>query len=370
MRLRKLFCVLWLLAGAHVSAFAQLSIQYVGFNAEDVGNTIVNNISLLNTGNVQSAVLDIKLYNSSRQKLMHITTAPVSLKQGQNMIGRSTLNVTSVFYDASDAGNYLKTFRKLSSGNYSVCVIANEYGNAEQHASDEYCDELSVEHDFNLSLVSPLDNDEIETSHPVLIWTHNEPFSMNSGGEDYRILLAELLPGQSPASAIVSNNILFNRNNLRTHTVVYPANVPKLEAGKKYCWKIEKISNGRVVNQTDVWTFTVIPDKKNVDVKYGVLAKDVNASYYQIGNGKIFFRFTESYASKGELKIRLTDEMNHEVKPKAVNEARANDGINYKVRGGNAFEIDVDDLHLKAGFYLLEVINEKQEKFLLKCKVD
>lgn len=367
----KIKFVLAILLFSFVSkSFAQVTIQNVGFNGDDISNTGVNNVTLFNAGVEFSASMDIVIYDASRIDLMKVTTKPVLIKKGMNNFSRASLSVQNVVYGNSDAAGFIKTFHKLPSGNYICCLRLVNSSNPELADGAEYCDEVSVEHDLSMSLVSPFDDDVIETKHPVLVWTHNEPFAINTGAEDYRIVVTQMHEGQNAEAAMAANPLLFSKNGLTSHSVIYPVNAPDLEKGKSYCWQVTKSINGRVVNQTEVWKFTLSDQPDTKDYKYGELTTTLSSSYYTCNNGKVFFRFREAYSSSGKLQIKIKDKYNKEISVAAKNQKSNDLVLNYKSNGSNAYEINVDELHLKDGFYLLEVFNEKKEKFLLKFKVE
>ncbi|MEP7265009.1 MAG: hypothetical protein ABI772_10955 [Bacteroidota bacterium] len=351
-------------------SFAQVTIQNVGFNGDDVSSTCITNASLFNAGVEFSASMEIVIYDASRIDLMKVTTKPVLIKKGMNNFSRMSLAVQNVVYGNSDAAGFIKTFHRLSSGNYICCLRLINSTNPELTDGAEYCDEISVEKDLSMSLVSPFDDDIIETNHPVLVWTHNEPFANNTGAEDYRIVVTQMHEGQNAEAAMAANPLLFSKNALTSHSVIYPVNAPDLEKGKSYCWQVTKSINGRVVNQTEVWKFTLSDEPDTKDYKYGELSTTLSSSFYTSNNGKVFFRFREAYNSSGKLEIKIKDKFNKEVSVLAKNQKSNDLALNYKSNGSNAYEINVDELHLKDGFYLLEVFNEKKEKYLLKFKVE
>ena len=370
MRSKSKFLLLIPMIFISVTLSAQVTIKNIGFNGNDISGPCITNMTILNQGNEFSSPIDITLYDAARLQLMKVTTIPVKVLHGISNFSRSTLIVANVVYDANESAGFIKTFHRLPSGNYICCVRFSAYFDSELNDAAEFCEEQSVENDFTMNLISPFNEDIIETNHPLLIWTHNEPFTRNSGVEDYRIIVTELHSGQNPEAAIISNNPVFSKNNISSHSIIYPANAMELESGKKYAWQVTKSINGKIVNQTDVWEFSLDPRNSIADHKYGELSTTLNASYYSCKNGKVFFRFTEAYNSNGILKVLIKDKNNAAISPKVKMDNDMQGALNYKSTGSNAYEIDINPLHLKVGFYTLEVVNEKNEMYLLKFKVE
>jgi len=370
--MRSIIKYLFVLAFIITSGYskAQLTIQNVSFNGEDVSNSGISNIIVFNSGNEFTSSIEAVIYNSDRFELMKAVTQPIQFKNGLNSISRQKLSLNNINYANNDVAKYIHDFHRLPSGNYIYCVRVLSSIDVEATGGAEFCDEVSMERDFSMNLVSPFDGDEIETSYPLLVWSHTEPFIRNNTSDDYYIQLTELLDGQNPETALSLNRVLFTKNNISSHSILYPVSAAKLEEGKSYCWKVVKSVNGKIVNQSEVWKFKISGTNQPKDHKYGMMSKQLNASFYTCKNGKVFFRFDEAYTSKGKLNLKLKDAGNKDVIASVKSDNREETELNYKATGSNAYLLDVDELHLKAGFYILEVLNEKKDKYLLKIKIE
>jgi len=97
--------------------------------------------------------------------------------------------------------------------------------------------------------------------------------------------------------------------------------------------------------------------------QYGQLKKKPDGGYYKIMDGKVRFKYREKYNdSDGLLSFKIYDDFHNDVTTtySSVNPQTL-------VYGENWFDIDVTSL--SAGHYLLEVINEKNEKNYLRFKI-
>ncbi|MGE0567816.1 MAG: hypothetical protein AB7O73_07695 [Bacteroidia bacterium] len=91
---------------------------------------------------------------------------------------------------------------------------------------------------------------------------------------------------------------------------------------------------------------------------YAVLKKEYDGGYYIISNDKIRFKYDGEY-NDGNLQYQILDGENNIISgPPSL----------LKKLGDNRYYFSVASLNLSSGFYKLEVINEKNEKFVLKMK--
>lgn len=94
------------------------------------------------------------------------------------------------------------------------------------------------------------------------------------------------------------------------------------------------------------------------------LKKKLDAGYYVPKNGILGFMFTEEYNPlTSSLNYRVYNELNP-----STTTSLGNSNIKY---GDNRYSLDVSNLlSLSPSFYILEVINDKNEKWLLRFKID
>src|SRR6187399_882039 len=127
---------------------AQVNIQNINVNSDNVSGVLVNAVSVFNYGNEFTASLSIKLFDGRRSQLVAVTTSPVQIRKGLNTFSRMTLSVLSENYANTDNGKYIKTFHTLPTGNFVCCVNLASPSDPEMMDTEEFCEELSVEKDF------------------------------------------------------------------------------------------------------------------------------------------------------------------------------------------------------------------------------
>lgn len=356
-------------------SIGQVTISSSSFNMYNVTPSSMCQVIIINSGDGGQVYLEAQILNSANEKLFVVTTNPIELKKGLNNILPSQISYSNIHYSTSNQGNFLKVNHRLSSGIFQYCVRVIPLSRIEE--GDEYCQDVETNEDWMMYLVFPADQEEIETKSPLLMWMHNEPFNILAPGEFYRMLLVEVMDGQQGEGAIQSNIPLFIKNYVDKHQVQYPFDAPKLEEGKKYAWKVQKIAKGNVVSQTETWEFNLAKEEKVKDLMFVALKRELDGSYYNVINDRIYFRFTEKYNLKN-IKCSILNNKNEEIQPDLGKVKRLDEEIKsekiaaeiIKNKGFNQFELDLLPYNLKKGFYILKVANDKNEDYKLKFYVE
>ncbi len=350
----------WMLGA--LAAEAQVSVLHSHLHPLNVTPKSSLQVSLMNTGGAATVRLESNVYNVGGQVVLRATSAPLQLKSGVNRIQSNQLLVANSMFASSAPGKYLQTHHRLPAGLYTHCLTVVPLNGAE--TGDEYCHDLDASENDFLQLSFPFDRDRIPTQYPVFVWSHSEPFSNLSEGESFRLTVVELTEAQSPESGLAANTPQFLQANVLSHQVSYPPAARKLQPEQRYAWRVEKISGGQVINQTDAWEFTLEGPSPQDDIRFADLQRDLDGSFYETVNDRIYFRFDEKY-QKGEVQLRILNERRQELQP-SVKNLRLEDQLNALAGGYNQFELDLSGFGLSSGFYYLEVFNRKQEAYRLR----
>jgi hypothetical protein len=346
------------------SQVSVVNIQVIPYN---ITPEVMLSASVMNNGNDLKVELVSRLYNFNNELLLTVKSAPFNLKKGLNSAIDVSRKATSVEYYSGNQSDYLKTTHALPNGTFKICVDVIQAQNPE--SLDQFCDEIESDYNQFLYLVFPADKDMVESTTPVLMWTHNEPFSVLTQGEYYRIIVTEIKEKQNAQEAIDINTPLMAKNYVTNHNVQYPYDAPVLQKGKHYAWQIQKVANGVTTNKTEAWEFSVSPDHSIKENKYVSLRKTLDAGYYLAENNKVFFKFDAQYSS-GIISCKIYDDKRNVMEPKAMNIGAKNPVPNFRQTGDNRYEINLNELNIKKGYYTLEVKNEKEELYLLKFYVE
>lgn len=366
MKLKNIFSLLaFLLLLLPSGSRAQQQITITGLQVApyNISPEALMSATIVNNGAETQVMLAAQLYNLNNEMLLSVKSGSFTLSQGLN--APATRAVTMTEYGSGGQADYIRSTHALPGGSFKVCVSVISLRTGEP--TDEFCDEL--ESDFNqyLYLVNPLDKDTVETTTPLLLWNHSEPFSALAPGEYYRMIVTEIKDQQSAEEAISVNSPLMVKNYLTTHSLQYPYDAQELSGGMRCAWVVQKISNGIVTNTTEAWQFVIrkAPDEQNI--KYVALAQELNATYYTAVNGRIYFRFVEEYYGNGSITATIVSEKGKTIPVLVLKDTDSKAPVTaIKVTGDNRFVLDLGQQNIKPGFYRLEVRNEKKELFYLK----
>jgi hypothetical protein len=350
------------------SLSGQVSIVSTNFNSLNVTPVSLCQANIMNAGSEISAVIQATIYNSANEKLLDCKTMPFVLKQGLNNVMSLQLSLEYSIFGTSAQASFVRTNHTLPSGNYKYCInviaVSSETG-------DDYCEEIQSELNSFLYLIDPFDHDTISTSHPLLIWTHSEPFNVLAQGEYFRLVLVELLESQNAESGVSVNNPVFEKSYVSSHQVQHPFDLKELEQGKRYGWQIQKFSNGMIVQKSEAWEFVIAKDNPVSESMFAVMKKKIDGGFYTAVNNKVYFRFDEAYIINSS-QCRIYDEKRKSYQPilYTLTETGEQIPVKEKQTGYNRFMINTAELELKKGYYMLEVKNTKGETFYLKFYVE
>lgn len=360
----KIFILAFMLTNFTIKA--QVSIVNIQVMPYNITPDALLAATIMNSGNVQQVQVVTRLYNFSSELLMTVKSAPFSIKQGLNSAFDGGRKVVGTEYASSNQGSYIKTTNGLPSGTFRICVDIMSIQSSD--IQDEFCDEIESNFNQYLYLVYPSDKDIIETKTPMLTWTHSEPFSILSQGESYRMIVAEIKDKQSAEESITINSPLMMKNYLTSHSLQYPYDAKELVEGKRYAWQVQKIANGVIINKTEAWEFSIKKNPEETELKYVALKQVVDGSFYTT-YGKIYFKFSEDYNSKGSISACIRSEKGKEFPITiARDELKEKNGTVSKIKniGDNRFILDLDKDNIKPGYYTMEIRNEKRETYYLK----
>lgn len=367
---KKVLSLIVVFFAASLGVKSQVSITNISIQGFNITPESLLNVGIINNGNEVQVQLLTQVFNSSSSVLMTVKSKPFVLKNGLNIGNSSERKVLSINYASSNQASYIKTAHNLPSGRYKICASVLPIGGADK--MDDLCEELEAEFNQYLYLINPNDGDTIETKNPLLSWTHSEPFTILNQGESYRMVVTEIKKNQSADDAITVNSPVMSKNYLVDHQLQYPIDAKELKEGAIYAWQVQKLSDGVVINKTEAWTFVTRNVSNAQSVKYIAVKPELDGSYYSANNGKVYFKFSEEYKTEGRMRFQLLDAKSNPIDiqierdfPNEI-DLKSTDQMKLKVLGDNQYELDLNQKHIKSGFYTLVIKNEKSEAFYLK----
>jgi hypothetical protein len=282
--------------------FSQFNLNaQVTLNFNNINEFIFNSREALNftaiNSNPKSFQIKIKgkITDGNGQSIAEFVSTPVMLQTGANVFGRMNIDFQEINYLNADIAEIELKTGTYPSGQYriciwSTCVTADCDGAGEYAGSIEnpVCVQVNVENPTPLLLSYPGDNSEIEETRPVYTWIPPAPVS-GIGGLNYKMVLVEMMDGQSKSDALAMNRALIEAEGLPNSVFSHPADINALEEGKWYAWQVQAYVGSTYIASSEQWKFKVKKDtidykKLPNNLSYIDISKQNGSSiYYAIG---------------------------------------------------------------------------------------
>ena len=350
------------------------------FSFDDLWNLT---ISINQVNEYEYFYLTMELSENQRGTVLTSKTNQFHLNSGANLINRNNcallkpmeINYVSMTEYKSEterggkfpAGKYHVSFKL-----YGLKIIPETGKKLLLLAENEYNTETDFL--FPLMLVYVYDKDSISEKNPTFTWT--PPFPLPDGEKlSYQIKIVEILPGQSPYSAITSNGAIILEKGISNSFYPYPVGARDFEIGHSYCWQVIAMEKDNTVCSSEVWSF-VFDKKKEQEKKkkkeqcqsYPELRKTIDGKYYFAYEDTLKFVYNETYFKPTDavLTFKIYDSKNSVV----VNSEKIREKLPVK-KGTNYYALNTGKggIKLNKGYYILEIINDKKERFYLRFYV-
>lgn len=354
--------IVLLLAFYSTSSFAQISISSAQLSPSLIGPSTLFHTTLWNAGQPTRFWLEGEIKDQSGRTGLTFVTDKRTLGTGSNLVSASDMVMRTFDYAPNDLGSALRSFQRMPNGSYRFCIRVRTEGEGD----DEYCDTYEVDDLIMLDLIHPWDRDTIDEVRPTLTWTMT---SSSPSGSNVRLVLTTMEKGKTPAQALGAGIPLFMVPDVKVGPVPYPATLPDLDRGKCYAWQVEEFTGNRVRERSAPWGFCVRDPQVPSPLKY-VRIEDISpGTIYRVVDETVYLRYDEAYSANHLMGwIESSDGKRIDIKPE--NDGTLENGQpNSKSVGVNLYEVDLSGLNLRAGVYILKVVNEKNRVFELKIQV-
>jgi hypothetical protein len=264
----------------------QVVLNYGGTSTLNIDQ--LNDFSIINNTNTAlQASIEVNLTENRSSETVLVEYCNTFLKPGISSL------INALFtkeFNSSQFSSYLKYNGILANGLYSICIIIRSYNSNE--TPYKYCDQISIGNIKEIHLVSPADNENIETLNPILQWTSTlEP------GTTYRLKVVPLYPYKTPEEAL-SKNSPYLDEKLTDFTYWYSSVLPILEFDHKYSWQVYALSTtDQLLGYSEAWIFSPISKteiEKTNDDCYRLIHPDLNNGRY-LFNGIIKFAYKNDF---------------------------------------------------------------------------
>lgn len=212
----------------------------------------------------------------------------------------------------------------------------------------------------NISLISPYDEDTLETKNPLLTWAYLGDLDR---GAIYRLILVELNEDQSAEAGIIVNQPILKMDDIQGTQLFYPYDAPELEEGKWYAWQIQEVVNNVIIDKSEAWKF-YIPLPPVVKPIYHRLKSKPDGTIYSAVNGKFYFYLQNRYRDE-DLKFYVYDDKGEMMSENIVlfpEEDDADQEINVRKTGMNYYLLDLGEF-AQEGVYRLIIIDPKKQRY-------
>ncbi len=236
---------------------AQISIQ---FNPFVHGRTLdgLSTVQIMNTnfGNARGYLICTAKDATSNQLIVQIKTPLFEVRNGMNIIDRTTWGNSRFNFGKSQQAFQLQNTGRFGEGEFEFCFELNidESKSPTLPQTYENCFVQQNQPMTPMFLVDPVDGDEFCNRRPNFMW--QVPVPAPADGR-YRLILTEIGPKQDIAEAIAYNLPIINQSNIPVNLLQYPVSTPDLKEGHRYVWQVTLHNASTIITKSEIWTFTV-----------------------------------------------------------------------------------------------------------------
>jgi hypothetical protein len=108
-----------------------------------------------------------------------------------------------------------------------------------------------------IGLSMPMDQDTLAEKEPNFVWQTNLTTIQNDPRISQQIVVVKVESDQTATEAMLVNAPIYICTGLLSNSITYPPTGTELEYGSTYAWQIDFLFNGSLVQQSDVWQFTL-----------------------------------------------------------------------------------------------------------------
>ena len=224
--------------------------------------------------------------------------------------------------------------------------------------------------DLPPKLLYPTNQLTIQESFPSLSWTKAYPIRLDF---KYEIKIVEVLSGQSPEAAILSNPERYAQKNVTRNLLLYPTTAPVLEAGKRYAWQVtayhiqrtEKGDIRRTLPSPVYWFEMAENAAKNLCTARPYAEEEDQGEFYILNDFVLRFKFENKSIEPNKLSYKFLDgkrkplSFKRKVVPERVGQ---NEYYQIALKQFSTFRSKSST----GKFYYLEAITQEGEKYFVK----
>lgn len=259
-------------------------------------------------------------YRGSSQSLQY--SFHCSIREGINTFSLDQAHPQWTFSSSAFQELFL-TYRFLPEGVFEYCVTISPDGISKENTMNVFdeCLYHKANDLFLINLVDPADKEKLKEYNPLLAWIANYSFSTQL---NYTLKVTEIKQGQTPVSALMRNQPVFEEHDLLQNSIVYPVYAKPLQANQPYAWGVSAYYKGVLLGGSETWQF-IIPDdtakpanptmRSYIDIKKEKGTERLNV----IGQLKLKYILDKYRKDVLQLRLQNEEQQNVNIKPSALN---------------------------------------------------
>lgn len=363
--MKKIISILLLIVSLQSRAQVLLNLQ-IPFSGVYIKSQLWN-FSIINPGS-QNISIKIEMTFSDAVNGQQIFTASSSVfTLNQQVTMLQAADFAPIVYNVVNSNYNIDTNPNgfLPVGQFDVCFAVMEIHAETTEKLTEQCEGIEVEPISPPLLIAPSDGEVTDYTKPLFTWVPPAPFA-NFNNLTYDWVLVEVTGNQNPSDAIEQNLPIYSEQGLTNNSLLYPPSLPDLDTSKVYAWQVGANSSNNAIAKSEIWTFKtrlygLDTLYANTDAFYTALRK-VNDASYITSTGIVRFEYMNeikdsiAFINFYDLNSTSRSSLNAALMP-----------VNLRF-GQNFIRIDLGTLNgiVHGHIYLLELINNKNEKWYLK----
>ncbi len=216
-----------------------------------------------------------------------------------------------------------------------------------------------------ISLITPHDRDTIETFYPVLSWSYFN-IGQDRDQERYVLTLVQIQEDQSANAAVQVNHPMIRIDGIQGFQYMYPFDAPQLKINQRYGWRVQRVLNGIVINESEAWEFIIIKKVKVPNKYVKLLITPQNGVHNVVGEG-FYFRVQSKYGQEN-LKIFLERENGERVSHQLGEDTKLMTEYELTKTSEDCYYLKT--INLATGIYIVKAVDIKGNNYFSKFKVN
>jgi hypothetical protein len=198
-------------------------------------------------------VLRARVTEAAAGLVFDATSAAIEISPGTHVLDARRLGPITVRSTSSAIGSQLGRLSSFPDGTYTICVEAIPEGGGSPLG--EGCIDHAVASVLPPILLSPYNGTAV--TDPQVIWSwFMQPQARGGGQVVCDLMVAEIMPHQTPEEALRRNPPVLVRENLRASVWQTSEVVRRFRPGQSYAWRLTARLGDSEVGQSEIWTFT------------------------------------------------------------------------------------------------------------------